>query len=128
MKHLLIIDDDPVSVLILKKMLVNAGFLENPIVFYNGSDALAFFSQSNTSNEIYYVFLDINMPEMNGWEFLDNYLQNTYQDLFTEAKFIVLSSTIDPQDVLKAKSYPMVIDFLSKPITKEMLENLKSGL
>ncbi len=46
MKHLLIIDDDPVSVLILKKMLVNAGFLENPIVFYNGSDALAFFHKA----------------------------------------------------------------------------------
>ena len=67
------------------------------------------------------------MPIMNGWEFLDNYLESGYQDLFNEAKFIVLSSTIDPQDVVKAKSYPMVIDFLSKPITKEMLENLKPG-
>jgi CheY-like chemotaxis protein len=68
------------------------------------------------------------MPIMNGWEFLDAYQECGYQNIFKEAKFIVLSSTIDPQDVEKAKKYSAVLDFLSKPITKEMLEDLKSRL
>ena len=63
------------------------------------------------------------MPIMDGWEFLDIYLKRNYHSIFP-SKFFVLSSTIDPQDIEKSKSYPMVIDFLSKPITKEILEKI----
>ena len=45
--------------------------------------------------------------------------------LFNNTKVIILSSTIDPEDLEKSNKYPMVIDFISKPITKEVLENLK---
>ena len=122
MKHLLIIDDDPVSVLILKKMLVNAGFLENPIVFYNGSDALAFFLQSNTTNEIYYVFLDINMPEMNGWEFLDH-MQTIIKPI--NFKVYLLTSSTSEQEKRKSEEYKCILQFISKPISKENILQVK---
>jgi CheY-like chemotaxis protein len=64
------------------------------------------------------------MPVMGGWEFLDYFTSAEYSD-FSSTKVIVLSSTIDPEDLEKAKKYPMVIDFLSKPITQSMLEYLK---
>ena len=69
--------------------------------------------------------LDLNMPVMGGWEFLDLFSKNDYPVIFKNCKVIVLSSTIDPDDIKKARTYPMVHDFLSKPITKEMLEGLK---
>ena len=74
------------------------------------------------------VFLDLNMPVMDGWEFLDHFSKEEYTSAFKNTKVIVLSSTIDPNDIEKSKTYPMVLDFLSKPITKEIVENLKERL
>jgi CheY-like chemotaxis protein len=67
------------------------------------------------------------MPVMGGWEFLDSFGTEAYSD-FNTIKVIILSSTIDPEDLEKAKKYPMVIDFLSKPISKEMLEYIKNKI
>ena len=67
------------------------------------------------------------MPVMGGWEFLDIITERRYNEIFPQLKVIVLSSTIDPKDIEKSKSYPMVLDFLSKPITREMLEELKNN-
>ena len=67
------------------------------------------------------------MPVMGGWDFLDSFSTAEYSD-FNETKVIILSSTIDPEDLEKSKKYSMVIDFLSKPISKEMLEYLKDKI
>jgi CheY-like chemotaxis protein len=64
---------------------------------------------------------------MGGWEFLDHFNSSNYSE-FNTTKVIILSSTIDPQDIEKAKTYPIVMDFLSKPITPSMIEYLKSQL
>ena len=74
------------------------------------------------------IFLDLNMPVMGGWEFLDHFSGEPYKALFNNIKVIVLSSTIDPHDIEKANTYPMVLQFMSKPITIEMLEELKTKL
>jgi CheY-like chemotaxis protein len=73
------------------------------------------------------IFLDLNMPVMGGWEFLDHFNSPEFSE-FNTIKVVVLSSTIDPEDLEKAKQYPMVIDFLSKPITRSMLEYLKNKM
>ena len=131
---ILCIDDDAITLMLCKKVIERVSFAQEVLTAKNGEEAIAYFNElapqykAGTLTYPKLTFLDLNMPVMNGWEFLDHYLENDYQNLFKEAKFIVLSSTIDPQDVLKAKEYPMVIDFMSKPITKEMLENLKPGI
>ncbi|MNL49817.1 hypothetical protein D3C87_1727780 [compost metagenome] len=68
------------------------------------------------------------MPVMGGWEFLDHFTSEDYNEFNTAASVIVLSSTIDPEDLAKAKKYPIIIDFLSKPITQPMLEYLKKKI
>jgi CheY-like chemotaxis protein len=101
----------------------------------NGEEALNYFNDlqiNNASAAISdypkLIFLDLNMPVMGGWEFLDHFSKEEYRSAFGDCKVIVLSSTIDPEDIRKAKTYPMVLDFLSKPISNEMLEGLKSIL
>ena len=129
------VDDDPITLMLCRKVIERVEFAKEVIMAKNGEEAISYFKnlaeKQQDNQTIAYpklTLLDLNMPVMNGWEFLDNYLENGYHNLFKEAKFIVLSSTIDPQDVEKTKNYPMVINFLSKPITKEMLEELKSNL
>lgn len=122
------VDDDVITLMLCKKVIQRADFAKEILTATNGEEAILFFKELAKQPAPSYpslTFLDLNMPIMNGWEFLDQYLKSGYNETFPGAKFIVLSSTIDPQDVEKTKNYPMVVDFLSKPITKGMIEELK---
>lgn len=129
---ILCVDDDPITLMLCKKVIERVMFAKEIITAQNGEEAFEYFKELmleiKKGNSVEYpklVLLDLNMPIMDGWEFLDAYSENNFEEVFT-SKFIVLSSTIDPHDVNKSKTYPVVIDFLSKPITKEMLEELKN--
>ncbi len=131
----LCVDDDPITLMLCKMVIKKAGFATEIITAQNGEEAINYFDELNLNNlgstisrYPQLVFLDLNMPVMGGWEFLDHYLKNNYDSIFKECKIIVLSSTIDPYDIQKAKTYPMVLDFISKPITKEILEELETAL
>ncbi|HRG17725.1 MAG TPA: response regulator [Flavobacterium lutivivi] len=129
--NVLCIDDDPITLMLCKKVIEKVNFASTIFTSNNGEEALEFFNILNQDKEfekIDIVFLDLNMPIMNGWEFLDEYIKNQFDKVFHKTKFIVLSSTIDPKDINKSKTYDIVIDFISKPITKELLENLKTKL
>lgn len=126
---ILCVDDDPITLMLYKMVIRKAEFAQEIATARNGEEALAFFDINMPTHTKEYpklIFLDLNMPVMGGWEFLDHFNEK-YQS-FTDTKVIVLSSTIDPRDIDKAKTYPMVIDFQSKPISKEMLANLKTTL
>lgn len=122
MKQLLIIDDDAVSVLILKKMLINAGFLDNPMVFKNGNEAINFLNSNYKSIEKYFIFLDINMPIMNGWEFLEEIEPKINTENFS---VYLLTSSTSEQDIIKSKNYKSIKKFISKPVAKEILSEIK---
>ena len=132
LNKILCVDDDPITLMLCKKVIERTSFAQEIITAQNGEEAFQYFKkiieEIKSGNGVDYpklVLLDLNMPIMNGWEFLEAYLENNFQDIL-ETKFIVLSSTIDPDDVNKSKKYKMVSDFMSKPITTEMLENLKN--
>ncbi len=129
---ILCVDDDPITLMLCKMVITRSAFAEEIIRSQNGEEALNYFDDlklNNLGNEIKrypkLIFLDLNMPVMGGWEFLDHFSREDYRAAFKDCKVIVLSSTIDPDDINKAKTYPMVLDFLSKPISKAMLEDLK---
>lgn len=130
LKLVLCVDDDPITLMLCKMVISKSTFASEIITAQNGEAALNYFDEIIRSKEIttypQLIFLDLNMPVMGGWEFLEAFCQKEYETIFKDTKIIVLSSTIDPQDIKRAKSYPMVLDFLSKPITKEILEDLKS--
>jgi len=132
---ILCVDDDPITLMLCKMVISKSSFATEIITAQNGEEALNYFDDLKLNNlgaEIKkypsLVFLDLNMPVMDGWEFLDHFSKEEYTSAFKNTKVIVLSSTIDPNDIEKSKTYPMVLDFLSKPITKEIVENLKEKL
>lgn len=66
------------------------------------------------------IFLDINMPGMNGWEFLDAYAQLEEEEQGSIV-IVLLTTSDNPDDVEKAKSNPMIADFETKPLSEEIL-------
>lgn len=127
----LCIDDDPITLMLCKKVIIKSEFSEIIDSVSNGKEAVQYFKNildyKNSENEISvpdYTLLDLNMPIMNGWEFLDIISSTEFSILHSSIKVIILSSSIDPKDIEKSKKYPIVIKFLSKPITQEKLQNL----
>lgn len=132
LERVLCVDDDPITLMLCKKVIQKSNFSKEIDTATNGEDALTYFNNlinsDNTGNLPQLIFLDLNMPVMNGWEFLDIFSKKEYVAHFSDTKVVVLSSTIDPHDIDKSKEYPMVIEFLSKPITTEILAILKNIL
>jgi CheY-like chemotaxis protein len=129
-KKVLCVDDDTISLTISQLLLKRAGFAEEVDTVIDGSEALDYFekifNQSDTPASIApeLILLDINMPVMNGWEFLQEYTFR-YLEKLPNTRIVILSSTIDPEDFALAKHYPVVIQFISKPLSTENLEELK---
>lgn len=132
MEQILCIDDDPITLMLSKKVIEKSSFSDEIITAQNGEEALLYFNtlkynKAKIVKKPQLIFLDLNMPVMGGWEFLDYFTSPAYNE-FNSINVIVLSSTINPEDLLKAKKYPIIKDFLSKPITKAMLEYLKNKM
>jgi len=132
--QILCVDDDPITLMLCKKVIIKSSFSNEIITSQNGEEALSYFNtikHINNKNKLIpqpqLIFLDLNMPVMGGWEFLDHFNSQEFSE-FSTIKVVVLSSTIDPEDLEKSKQYPMVVDFLSKPISQSMLEYLKNKL
>lgn len=130
LETILFIDDDPITLMLCKMVISKSLFSKEIVTAKNGEEALKYFNTlklAKTDAQLtkpQLIFLDLNMPVMGGWEFLDSFSTVDYSE-YNNTKVIILSSTIDPEDLEKSKKYSMVIDFLSKPISKEMLEYIK---
>jgi CheY-like chemotaxis protein len=124
----LLIDDDTTINYLHNRLLEKNSFSNTVAISHNGMEGLDSFMQLDNqlgAEEMAIVFLDLNMPVMNGWEFLDN-LSKLKDAIKINYKIYILSSTINPDDKKKAKENALVTGFLTKPLTKEHLELLKS--
>jgi CheY-like chemotaxis protein len=126
----LCIDDDPIALVLCNMVIKKAGFATEVLTAKNGREGLAWFSAYfSKANKLEkqdppkLIFLDLNMPVMNGWDFLEDYLMK-YTDRLPETKVVIVSSTVNPEDFSRANRYEIVIDFINKPLTVEGLEEL----
>jgi len=108
-----LVDDDPINNLINKRLLGKVGISKNIHEFLEGEEALKALNNFPESSSLL-IFLDINMPVLNGWEFLKKYEKNF---IHRKDKIVILSSSIDYQDRDRAKTYSTVSGFLEKPLT-----------
>jgi CheY-like chemotaxis protein len=113
-----LVDDDPINNLINRRLLGKTGIGGRIEEFQGGQDALQKISELNPSDTLL-IFLDINMPVLNGWEFL-----NKYMEIYPHRndKIVILSSSIDFQDRQKGEEYAIVSGFLEKPLTIEKIK------
>ncbi|MGY5846919.1 response regulator [Salegentibacter sp. HM20] len=122
MLEVLIIDDDQVVVFIQKKMVSHAGLSSNPKSFFEAEAALCYLQKRATENDTHFlIMLDINMPKMNGWEFLEKLQKSAVSD---RALVVMVTSSVDARDRQRAQEYKNVIDFIEKPITAKSCERL----
>ena len=122
-----IIDDDDVYINLIRKIIDIKKLSENLLIFKNGQEALDYFKpiMENLSDQSFpeIILLDLNMPVMDGWKFLNEFTQfKTQYDIKTT--LYIVSSSINPYDVAKAKSYSLVTDYLIKPVQLEAFEAL----
>ena len=122
---LLVADDEInnfISIKLIKKALLNTEIT----ACLNGKhaiDHLEDISKEDPAKLPDYILLDINMPLMNGWEFLDEY-ERLHIDPNGKSKIFIISSSVFSNDINKAKSYPLVKDFISKPLNVEKIKEL----
>jgi CheY-like chemotaxis protein len=127
-KTVLLIDDDTTINYLHNRLLEKNSFTDKVAISINGMEGLDMFKQLDHqlgADEMAIVFLDLNMPIMNGWEFLDT-ISNIKDSIKMNYKIYLLSSTINPDDKKKAKENTLVSGFLTKPLTKEHLELLRA--
>jgi CheY-like chemotaxis protein len=122
-KKILLVEDDPITILVCDRILKMTGFGETIVSKTNGQEAINYLHTLIELNEPLpeVIFLDINMPIMNGWDFLNEFKLIGTQ-LIKIPKMYILSSTADPEDTKKAHSYDCVIGSISKPLKKEHLD------
>jgi CheY-like chemotaxis protein len=127
MKTIFLIDDDPVFVYLTKKIIcsVNGGCEIRE--FADGELAIERLRQICDDNESLpdIIFVDLSMPVMDGWEFLNEY-DLLRPKLSKPIELFIVSSSISPQEVERSKSYPAVLDFLIKPVAKGKIAEIIS--
>ena len=123
---ILLVDDDEINNFISIKLIKKA--LDNTEIMacLNGRFAIEELSEiqrKDPSKLPDYILLDINMPIMNGWEFLDEYKRLNI-DPQGKSKIYIISSSVFSNDINKARSYPLVKDFVSKPLNVDKIKEL----
>lgn len=124
-KTLTLVDDDDIFVFLTKKTIEETKLVELIRVFDNGLDALNFLKENkdNTDALPEIILLDLSMPIMNGWQFLEEFtiLNPMIGKTIT---IYICSSSISPDDVARAKAISEVSDYIIKPVNKEKLVEL----
>lgn len=128
--NIMLVDDDEINNFITVKLIKKA-FPDAVLSTYlNGKlavDKLKSLFQDNPEKIPDYILLDINMPVMNGWEFLEEYKASNL-DPEKKITIYILSSSVFSNDIDKAKSYESVANFISKPLNLESIKEVFSLL
>jgi CheY-like chemotaxis protein len=128
-KAVMLIDDNEIDNLINQKMIEAADITENIYTHTGAKSAIEFLRNleklegvaANILPEV--IFLDIDMPLMDGFQFLDEF-EKLGSNTKEKCKIVMLTSSINPQDVNKSKNYLYVKKYINKPLSQENLENL----
>ncbi|KOY85723.1 hypothetical protein AD998_05755 [bacterium 336/3] len=114
-KMYMIIDDDVINNMVCQLIIKSVVPNTRTLCFVNPLEALEYLTNKDSVKpEI--ILLDINMPEIDGWQFLEK-----YENLDINTKIVILSSSSNESDKYRAEKHPLVVNYVSKPLTIEKL-------
>jgi len=118
-----VVDDDDIYQYAVKKKILKRKLSAEVNTFKNGKDAILHLGEVvKTGGPLPdVIFLDLNMPIMDGWEFLDEFGKLSKEN---NIRIYILSSSVDSRDIERAKNYGMVNGFIAKPLTDAKIKEL----
>ncbi|MBL7910881.1 MAG: response regulator [Bacteroidia bacterium] len=128
-KNLALVDDDEIFVFLTKMTIEESNIVDMVKVFRNGREAINFLNENSHDPtqlpEV--ILLDLSMPVMDGWQFLEEYIVLKPR-IGKKIVIYIVSSSISPDDIQKAKNINEVTDYIIKPVTKEHLVEMLKNL
>jgi CheY-like chemotaxis protein len=119
-KTCLLIDDNYIDNFVTRKILEGSNFAEEIIVVRSATDAIKSLQEGTLKPDV--IFLDVRMPMMGGFEFLEEYDKIEMDK--SHIKIFMLSSSLDPLDLRKSADNKYITQFIYKPLTQKALEEL----
>lgn len=119
--NIILIDDSAFDLFIYEKLLFKSGLVRTVKTFNSAREALSYILREDINLPQTVILLDLQMPDMNGFEFVEAFT-HIPESLKNRIKIFMLSSTIDTRDIDKAKASPDIIDLLPKPLEIDLLK------
>jgi len=125
MSKLILIDDEPIFHKIVQMTLKHSHLSNQATYCYDGEVVLDYLEENKAESTSLpdYIFIDLYMPLFNGWDFLNRF-QKIYQTLKKNINIYIISSSVDPRDIDRSKTYPFATTFISKPVLKEIFDSI----
>ena len=119
-----VIDDDEIFIYGFKKFMEIRGISAETLYFSNGQEAIDYLKNPFYANNLPdVIFVDINMPVMDGWEFTNNF-EEIKSQMGKKISVYAISSSVDINDINRAKNNPVIEDYILKPISETYVEDI----
>ncbi len=123
LRKILLVDDDEHTNFLNQAIIRHAKFAEEVVAQMTASEALEYIRNQESDGDLPdLIFLDINMPLMDGWEFMQEYSELLLNG--SAPKVIMLTSSINPKDLQRAQEVSGIAGFRSKPLSSEVLNEI----
>jgi len=123
--EILLVDDDRIFNLLHSRFFEKAGVDQSSVKSFRGGDECISYldGHEEAGQTTFLVLLDITMPVMDGWDFLEELNSRNYRE---NILVVMVSSSVDGADKERAKTYDQVLDYVEKPLSQRFIEHLKT--
>lgn len=123
-KKIWIVDDDAIYQIIIDKLIKKSEMFSDKSSFKNGQEAIIELNNLLNNEELLpdIILLDVNMPVMDGWEFMEE-MKGVNSKINKKIAIYIVSSSITPEDKTKSKNFE-IFDYISKPISVEDIKSI----